>query len=87
MYRADYDRKARKKLLKLKKKNHKSYNIVEKKIFEILVNPNRFKNLTGNLKRYKRAHVGNSSYVLCFRVDETNKIVVFVWFGHHDDSY
>jgi YafQ family addiction module toxin component len=87
MYRVEIKKKARKKLRKLKKKNPKSYEIVDKKIEEITINPNRYKNLTGNLKRYKRVHVGNSSYVLCFRIDEINKIVVFVWFGHHDDSY
>lgn len=87
MYSVDIKKNADKKLRKLAKKNPKAHKIVQNKINEIRVNPNRYKNLKGDYKRYKRVHVGSSSFVLCFRVDEVNKIVVFVWFGHHDEGY
>jgi len=42
-----------------------------------------FKNLRGNLKDYKRVHVG--SFVLLFKIE--GNTVVFGQFKHHDDSY
>ncbi|MEN4019021.1 MAG: hypothetical protein PQ968_11375 [Methanobacterium sp.] len=33
-----------------------------KKAIEITANPHRYKNLTGNLKKYKRVHVGDSIF-------------------------
>lgn len=87
MYKKRVERNADKVFKKLAKKNPTAHKAVQNKINEILKNPNRFKNLKGSLKKYKRVHVGNSSFVLCFRVDEEHKIIYFVWFGHHDDGY
>lgn len=42
-----------------------------------------FKNLRGNLKNYKRVHVG--SFVLMFKVH--GKTIVFDKLLHHDDAY
>ena len=44
---------------------------------------NHFKNLRGNLKAYKRVHVG--SFVLMFKVEKDT--VIFDRFRHHDDAY
>jgi len=42
-----------------------------------------FKNLRGNLSRYKRVHVGN--FVLFFCVE--GELIVFDRLLHHDDAY
>jgi mRNA-degrading endonuclease RelE of RelBE toxin-antitoxin system len=42
-----------------------------------------FKNLRGNMKEYKRVHVG--SFVLLFKVH--GDIIVFDKLLHHDDAY
>lgn len=44
---------------------------------------NHFKNLRGNMSRYKRVHVG--SFVLFFYVDEA--VIIFDRLLHHDDAY
>ncbi len=87
MYRKKFGEKVDKRLRKLAKKNSKAHEAVWKKVNEILTNPNHYKNLKRPLQRYKRVHIGDNSFLLCFRVDEENRTVVFVWFGHHDDSY
>ena len=42
-----------------------------------------FKNLQGNLKEYKRVHIG--SFVLMFKIQGNQ--LVFDRFQHHDDAY
>ena len=43
----------------------------------------RFKNLKGSLKIYKRVHIG--SFVLIFRIVDNS--VIFEKFDHHDRIY
>ena len=45
---------------------------------------NHYKNLSNELKRYKRVHV-NRSFVLVFTGDDTS--VTFVDYAHHDTIY
>jgi YafQ family addiction module toxin component len=74
-------------LIKLKRKDPALFNAVQKKINQIaqldktLIQ--HFKNLRGNLKDYKRVHVG--SFVLMFKVEEDT--IIFARFLHHDDAY
>ena len=74
-------------LAKLKSKNPALFRAVQKKICQIAsldkVSIQHFKNLRGDLKDYKRVHVG--SFVLMFKIVEDT--VIFARFMHHDDAY
>ncbi len=60
---------------------------VRKKIIQITSQDkeflNHFKNLHGNLKEYKRVHIG--SYVLLFKLED--HVVIFDRLLHHDEAY
>jgi len=71
----------------LERKDKATYTTVWKKIVQIAsldsAGIEHFKNMRGDLSRYRRVHVGSS--VLLFRVE--GDAVIFAWFGHHDDAY
>lgn len=73
-------------LVKTRKKNLKRFEMVMKKIEEIVENPDHYKNLRAPLQHLKRVHV-DSSYVLVFHVDVENRTVTFVDLDHHDNIY
>ncbi len=73
-------------LARLAKKNKKQYDIILKKITEILDNPQHYKNLRAPLQDWKRVHI-DKSFVLCFSVDEHTKIVTIEDYDHHDNIY
>lgn len=73
-------------LNKLLKKNRKQYELIFRKIPQILRNPHRFKNLRSPLQRLKRVHI-DQHFVLTFSVDEKSKTVTFEDFDHHDNIY
>lgn len=86
MYRIEIKPSCQKDMEKLCKKNSILKESLEKKINEILKNPQHYKPLKYDLAGEKRVHI-MKSFVLKFEIDETNKIVTFVFFGHHDDAY
>jgi YafQ family addiction module toxin component len=71
---------------KLCKKNNTLREILEKKMNEIIENPHHYKPLKYDLAGEKRVHI-MKSFVLKFEVDEKNKVVKFIFFGHHDEAY
>jgi len=75
---------------KLAKKDKKKVEIINKKIKEIIncdsTSINHYKNLRYDLKEFKRVHIDNS-FVLTFKVDLTNNLILFVDFDHHDKIY
>lgn len=71
---------------KLSKKNPLQVAIINKKIVEILENPQRFKNLRAPLNQWKRVHI-DSHFVLCFSVEEITKTVILEKYGHHDQIF
>ncbi len=63
------DRKiTEKKLIKLYKKDKVMYEVVMKKIEEIVKNPHHYKPLRHDLKNIRRVHI-RKSFVLVFTVD------------------
>ena len=76
----------RKKLKKLGKKNPKQAEIIAKKSEEIIVNPNRYKNLRAPLNNWKRVHI-DKHFVLAFSVNEGSKTVILEDYDHHDNIY
>ena len=75
------------KLVKLSKKDKKTYNAVIKKINEIInsYNPEHYKNLRYDMKDSKRVHIG--SFVLVFSYNKNKDFVSFEDYEHHDKIY
>ncbi len=86
MYAAEYRKSVEKIFLKLAKRNPKQMYIVEKKIQEVLQNPQHYKNLRAPLQHLKAVHI-DKSFVLAFSVNEATKTVVFEDYDHHDNIY
>ena len=74
-------------LVKLLKKDRKTYESLMSKMEEILSCPdvNHYKNLRRPLQHLKRVHVG--PFVLTFKYVESEDKVVFYSFKHHDKIY
>jgi len=68
------------------RKNPLLREILKKKMKEIILNPAHYKPLRHELKGERRVHI-LKSFVLKFEIDESQKIVTFLAFGHHDESY
>ena len=71
---------------KLIKKNKKQYEIIMKKVEEIVQNPQHYKNLRVPLQHLKRVHI-DKHFVLVFSVDENNKTITLEDYDHHDNIY
>jgi YafQ family addiction module toxin component len=71
---------------KLCKKNKLLETILQKKIKEILENPQHYKPLRYDLAGERRVHI-MKSFVLKFEINETNQIITLIFFGHHDEAY
>ena len=86
MYKEFYSVEITRKLAKLKKKDLAHYNIVRKKIDQILGNPEHsYKDLHYNMKGLQRVHLGH--FVLVFRIDIQNEKIFFEDYDHHDKIY
>jgi len=70
---------------KLKKKDSKQLENINKKIEQILKNPNQFKPLKFPMQHLRRVHIG--SFVLIYEVIENGKIVRIWDYKHHDEAY
>lgn len=88
MYNFERSDKLIKILKKLYKRDKVRYEATLKKIDEIVhaENPHHYKNLSYDLKEFKRVHI-NSHFVLVFKVDEKNKLIKFEDLQHHDAAY
>ena len=74
-------------LTKLEKKDRQLYENLINKMNEILNNSDieHYKNLRYDLKEFKRAHIGH--FVLVFKFDKLNDVILFSDFDHHDNIY
>ena len=86
MYDYELRKTVEKIFFKLAKKNSKQLLTIEKKIQEILENPQHYKNLKKPMQHLKRIHV-DKSFVLTFSVDENRKLVIIEDYDHHDNIY
>jgi len=71
---------------RMKRKGRQRLNMINRKVEEILQNPSHYKPLRGDLHGARRVHI-DGSFVLLFEVDEKNRIVRLLDFGHHDKIY
>ena len=86
MYDLEVKEEADKIFRKLKKKDSKQLEIINKKVEQIQENPHHFKPLRGDMKGSRRVHIGHS-FVLTYEIDEENKVVRLLDYAHHDDIY
>ena len=84
MYNYEFRKSLEKKFQKLAKKNPPQLLIIEKKIQEIISNPNRYKNLRKPLQNWKRVHI-DKHFVLTFSIEKN--LVIFEDYDHHDVIY
>ena len=71
---------------KICKKNNILREVLEKKMNEIIQNPQHYKPLKYELAGERRVHI-MKNFVLKFEIDELRKTVTFIAFSHHDDAY
>ncbi|MFT4244365.1 MAG: type II toxin-antitoxin system RelE family toxin [Candidatus Woesearchaeota archaeon] len=90
MLKYQIDSKLLKSLQKIQKKDIKSYNNILTKIEEIIHSNEEtilnYKNLKYPLQHLKRVHI-NTKFILLFRFDSNNKLVIFESYKHHDEAY
>jgi YafQ family addiction module toxin component len=85
-YTLDISDQLDKQFTKLRKKDKKQLEVIDKKIQEIVKNPYHFKPLRGDMHGARRVHIGKS-YVLIFEIDEKQRIIRLLDFNHHDVIY
>lgn len=86
MYSFEIKPDLQRKLHKIQKKDSVFFKAARNKIAEIIQNPQHYKNLKYDMSDFKEAHV-MKSFVLLFKVDETNKVVYFYDLDHHDNIF
>ena len=86
MYNLEIKPSCQKDIEKLCKKNPVLAEVLEKKMNEVLQNPQHYKPLKYELTGERRVHI-MKSFVLKFEIHEDTKTVEFFFFGHHDEAY
>jgi YafQ family addiction module toxin component len=86
IYRIEIAEHVDKIFLKLKKKDTKQLEIINSKILQILMNPEHFKPLRGDLSGSRRVHIGKS-FVLIYDFNKEDKIIKILDYGHRDKIY
>jgi len=86
MYSLEIKPELDRKLIKLFKKDRKRYEIIIKKVDEIIKNPQHYKNLRVPLQYLKEVHI-DSHFVLTFSVDESTKTVTLEDYEHHNKIF
>ena len=88
MHKFEIEEKLRQILKKLFKKDKKRYEIIWKKITEIINNPNieHYKNLKFPMNEFKRVHI-DKSFVLVFKYCKIEDKLSFYDLDHHDKIY
>ena len=70
---------------KLSKKDKLQFEILSRKIKDIIENPQIGKPLTANMAGQRRVHIRN--FVLTYEVLENKKIIRLLDYDHHDNIY
>ncbi len=88
MHKFSIENKLFERIKKISKKDKDMYNILFKKIKEIVnsTDLNHYKNLRKPLQEFKRVHI-KSSFVLIFKYDYSKDRIVFYDLDHHDKIY
>jgi len=82
-YIVEFSLQFEKSMKKLEKKDKLLFNQIQKKLIDIVQNPEHYKSLKNVLAGYKRIHLG--PFVLVFRID--GNVVRIILLDHHDKAY
>ena len=82
-YSIEFSAEFEKSMKRLKKKNKAMFEQIQKKLIEIVENPEHFKPLRNVLAGYRRLHFG--SFVLVYTIE--GSIVRIISLDHHDRAY
>lgn len=82
-YTIEFSEEFEKSFKKLKNKDKAMFERIQKKLLEIIKNPERFKPLRNVLAGYRRIKFG--SFVLIFTINEDTVRIISL--DHHDDAY
>ncbi len=85
MYSLEVVEKVDKTFRKLQKKDSVQFEVLSRKISEILENPQQFKPLKSPMQHMRRVHVG--SFVLVYDIDEARRVITIRRYEHHDTVY
>jgi YafQ family addiction module toxin component len=82
-YSIEFSSTFEKSMKKLKKKDKVMYDQIQKKLIDLVENPDHFKPLRNILAGYRRIHFG--SFILIYKID--GDIIRIISLDHHDKSY
>ena len=87
MYDLDVKPEVDKIFNKLKNRNLKQLQIIDKKIKEIRANPfHIYKFLKEPLQTFNRVHI-DKHFVLVFKINHTKRTIEVYYYDHHDNTY
>ena len=82
-YSVEFSAEFEKSIKKLKRKDKSSFEQIQKKLIEIVKNPEHYKPLRNVLAGYRRLHFG--SFVLIYTIE--GNAVRIISLDHHDRAY
>lgn len=83
VYGIEFSDEFEKSMKKLKKRDNVLFKQIQKKLIEIVENPEHYKSLRNVLAGFRRVHFG--SFVLIYKIEgETVRIISL---DHHDKAY
>lgn len=82
-YIIEFSSQFEKSIKKLKKKDKIMFNQIQKKLIDIVQNPERYKTLGNVFAGYRRIHCG--SFILIYKIE--NNVVRIISLDHHDKAY
>ena len=83
VYTIEFSAEFEKSIKKLKKKDKTAFEQIQKKLIEIVENPEHYKPLKNVLAGYRRLHFG--SFVLIYTIE--GNIIKIISLDHHDKAY
>ena len=83
VYILDFSEEFERSMKKLKKKDKTLFEQIQKKLIDIVENPEHYKPLRNILAGYRRIHFG--SFVLIYTID--GEIIRIISLDHHDNAY
>ncbi len=83
VYQIEFSVQFEKSMKKLKKKDKVLFEQIQKKLIDLVQNPDHYKPLKNILAGYRRIHFG--SFVLIYKIE--GEIVRLISLDHHDQSY
>ena len=82
-YNIEFSSQFEKSIKKLKKKDKILFNQIQKKLIDIVQNPERYKSLGNVFARYRRLHFG--PFVLIYKIEKNTIRIISL--DHHDKAY